>query len=107
MFAGFQRLARVRRRHRALHGDGRCEPVWTGDPHVFGLLREHAGERLLLLASFSAQRRALPLDLLARHGVALDVGAAEADGRTLHTNSDRFVVEPFQHLWVSAPARFA
>ena len=30
------------------------EPIWTGNEHVFGLCREQAGERLLVLANFTA-----------------------------------------------------
>jgi amylosucrase len=100
MWAGMQRLARARRSRRALHGHGRCDPVWTGDPHVFGLLREHAGERMLLLASFSARRRPVALSVLTAHGVALGAAAAEPDGRTLRIASDSLVLEPFQHVWV-------
>jgi amylosucrase len=100
MWAGMRRLAHARRTRRALHGYGRSVPVWTGDPHVFGLLREHAGERMLLLASFSAQRRPVALSVLDAWGVALDAAAAEADGRTLRTDGDVLVLEPFQHAWV-------
>ena len=28
--------------------------MWTGNEHVFGLCREHAGARLLVLANFTA-----------------------------------------------------
>jgi amylosucrase len=95
-----RRLAQARRTRRALHGRGRSQPLWTGDPHVFALLREHAGERMLLLASFSAQRRPVALSLLADHGVELRPQAAEPDGRPLRTEGDALVLEPYQHLWI-------
>jgi hypothetical protein len=37
-------------------------PLWTGNPHVFGLRREHAGETLLLLANFAAAEAEVELD---------------------------------------------
>jgi amylosucrase len=101
MWAGMQRLAHARRTRRALHGHGRSVPVWTGDQHVFGLLREHAGERMLLVASFSAQRRPMALSVLSEHDVALDAAAAEPDGRTLRIDSEALVLEPFQHVWLN------
>jgi amylosucrase len=100
MWAGMQRLAHARRTRRALHGHGLSRPVPTGDPHVFALLREHAGERLLLLASFHAQRRPVALSLLSDHGVALDERAAEPDGRALRTDGGGLVLEPYQHAWI-------
>jgi amylosucrase len=54
LWAGLRRLVDARRGTRAVHAQGRVEPFWTGNDHVFGLWREHAGERLLLLVNFSA-----------------------------------------------------
>jgi hypothetical protein len=52
--AGLRRLIDARRATRPVHAQGRVEPFRTGDDHVFGLCREHAGERLPLLVDFSA-----------------------------------------------------
>jgi amylosucrase len=101
-WAGLRRLVDARRSIRALHGHGASRPVWTGDEHVFGLLREHAGDRLLLLASFSEHRRPVGLSLLDEHGVALDARAAEPDGRPLRTDRGMLVLEPYQHAWLRA-----
>jgi amylosucrase len=99
-WAGIRRLVDARRSIRALNGLGASRPVWTGDDHVLGLLREHAGDRLLLLASFTEQRRPVALSLLAEHGVAVDDRAAEPDGRPLRTHGSTLLLEPYQHLWV-------
>jgi amylosucrase len=58
--AGIKQLAALRRSTRAVHAQGRLEPLWTGNDHVFALRREHAGERMLLLANFSAERQEVP-----------------------------------------------
>src|SRR3954463_2397472 len=55
LWTGVRRLVAARRASPATHAQGRSEPVRTGNDHVFGLLREHAGERLLVLASFNPE----------------------------------------------------
>jgi amylosucrase len=60
IFGGLKRLVAERRATRAVHAQGRSEALWTGNPHVFALQREHAGERMLLLANFSAVEQTVP-----------------------------------------------
>ena len=62
LWAGMQRLVELRRSTRAVHAQGTVEAIWTGSDHVFGLRREHAGDRLLLLANFSPEPQAVALD---------------------------------------------
>jgi amylosucrase len=99
MWAGLRRLGAARRGRLALHGHGVSRPVETGDPHVLGLLREHAGRRMLLLASFSEQRRPVARAVLAEHAVEAGLRAAEPDGRPLRIDGGTLVLEPFQHVW--------
>jgi hypothetical protein len=54
LWAGLRELAALRRSTRAVHAEGRCEPFWTGNPHVFGLWRERGEDGLRLLVNFSA-----------------------------------------------------
>jgi amylosucrase len=74
--------------------------VWTGNDHVFALERAHAGERLLVLANFTAERQAVHGSLARDRGLALGPAAAEPDGRPLHMEGDFILLEPYQHLWV-------
>jgi amylosucrase len=53
LWAGLRELVALRARTRAAHAYGAREPFWTGNDHVFGLRREHAGATLTLLANFS------------------------------------------------------
>jgi amylosucrase len=53
IWAGLRRLAGERRATRAVHAQGAVEPFDTGNDQVYGLRREHGGERLLVLANFS------------------------------------------------------
>jgi hypothetical protein len=54
---------------------------------------------MLLLASFSEQRRPIALSLLAEHGVVAGPRAGEPDGRLLRIDGETLVLEPFQHAW--------
>jgi amylosucrase len=97
LWAGLRRLVTVRRATRAVHVQGRAEPLWTGNDHVFGVRREHAGSRLLVQASFSADAQRV-----ARPGSpALTPAAAEPDGRPLVADGDEIVLAPYQHLWLA------
>ena len=69
---GLQRLIAARRSTRATHAYGAGQPLWTGNDHVYGLLRSYAGERLLVLANFSAGEQSVRRALLDEHGLRLD-----------------------------------
>jgi amylosucrase len=62
VFTGLQALVALRRSTRAVHAQGRVEAFHTGNDHVLGLRRSHAGEHLLLLANVSEQPRAVHVD---------------------------------------------
>ena len=92
LWSGLQRLITARRLTRATHAHASIEPRWTGNEHVFALRREHAGERLLLVANFSAEPQWVE--------VAAEDGAATADGRPLQRDGAGVVLAPYQHLWI-------
>jgi amylosucrase len=100
LWAGLRRLVAARRATRAVHAQGRGEPVWTGNDHVFGLVREHAGERLLVLASFSPEPQAIHVAVARDRGFGLGPEAAEPDGRALRAEGDFVILAPYQHLWL-------
>jgi amylosucrase len=52
VFAELTRLIRLRQEQPAIH-DGALEVVESGNPHVFGFVRHHGGQRLLIVANFS------------------------------------------------------
>ena len=85
LWAGLQRLIAARRATRAIHVQGVVEPIWTGNDHVFGLCRAQAGERLLVLANFTADPQPVGLGVLGDRGFALTDAAAEPDGRGLES----------------------
>src|SRR4051812_7062078 len=101
LWAGLRRLVAARRATRAVHAQGHGEPFWTGNDHVFGLVRERAGARLLVLASFAPERQTVEVGVAHGRGFAVGPEAAEADGRPLRVEGDFVVLEPYQHLWLS------
>jgi amylosucrase len=100
LFGGLQRLVAARRTTRAVHARGATEPVWTGNDHVFGLLRAFAGERLLLLANFTEDEQRVHVDVPRVHGVVLGEDAVVPDGRPLRIEGDEVVLAPYQYAWV-------
>jgi amylosucrase len=97
LWAGLQRLIAARRAIRAVHVQGRAEPLWTGNDHVFGVLREHAGSSLLVLANFTAVEQ----PVTALHGFSPTPACAVPDGRPLERRGDGILLAPYQYLWVS------
>jgi amylosucrase len=87
IWAGLQRLIAARRATRAVHAQGAVEPIWSGNDHVFGLWREHAGDRLLLLANFTPERQSVASALARDRGLLVEPG-------------DDLVLEPYQYAWL-------
>jgi amylosucrase len=92
LWAGLRRLVAARRATRAVHARGPAEARWTGNDHVFALAREHAGERLLVVANFTAEPQRVALE-------AADA-AAEVDGRPLERDGHEIALAPYQYLWI-------
>jgi len=97
---GLQRLIAARRTTRAIHAQGRSEPLWTGNDHVFGLLREYADERLLVLANFTAEPQRVQLAVVHERGFGVVPGAASPDGRPLEIGHDEVLLQPYQYAWL-------
>jgi amylosucrase len=90
LWSGLRRLVEERRASRAVHAHGRTEVLDTGSDHVFGLLREHAGDRLVLLANFTADAQGVPSAGIRDRGV------------TPPGSGDSVVLEPYATLWLRA-----
>ena len=91
LWDGLRRLMALRRATRATHAQGTGEPLWTGNDHVYGLLRTYAGERLLVLANFTADEQSVRATLLGEYGF---------EERNLRRRGDGLVLEPYQFAWI-------
>jgi len=101
LWDGLRRLVHARRTTRATHAQGIVEPLWTGNQHVFGLWREHSGERLLLLANVTRDVHSVHPGVATGRGLAVTASAAEADGRPLYVDQQAVVLAPYQFAWVT------
>jgi amylosucrase len=104
LWGGLRRLVLARRGLRAVHAQGTTRPLWTGNAHVFGLERERAGDRLLVLANFTADAQEVPLAVVHEQGFEVRADAGEVDGRPVRVRGDAVVLEPYAHLWLRAGA---
>ena len=100
IWGGLRRLIAARRATRATHAYGAAQPLWTGNDHVYGLLRTFAGVRLLVLANFSADEQWVRAAVVDEHGMQLTASAAEPDGRRLRAEDGHVVLAPYQFLWI-------
>jgi amylosucrase len=69
VFSGLQRLIALRKNTPALTGQ-EYQIIDTGDAHVFGYLRLHEGQRVIVLANFAEEPRTLPTNLLRLYGLS-------------------------------------
>jgi amylosucrase len=100
LWDGLRRLIAARRSTRATHAQGTGQPLWTGNDHVYGLLRTFAGERLLVLANFRADEQPVGSAIAGEHGLRLSLAAAVADGRPLRADHERLILAPYQFAWI-------
>jgi amylosucrase len=100
LWEGLRRLIAARRGTRATHAQGTVRPLWTGNDHVYGLLRTFAGERLLVLANFTADEQRVRRSIVEEHDLILTPPAAEPDGRPLEARDMDLILAPYQFAWI-------
>jgi amylosucrase len=99
VFGGLMRLIDLRRECPAF-GGGEMLVLDAGNPHVFGYLRQHGGERVLALANFSESEQRVSANTLRLHGL----GYAFTDlvtGQAISLAAD-LVLEPYRFVWLMA-----
>ncbi|HEY3188192.1 MAG TPA: alpha-amylase family glycosyl hydrolase, partial [Solirubrobacteraceae bacterium] len=100
LWDGLRRLITARRGTRATHVQGTGQPLWTGNDHVYGLLRTIADDRLLVLANFTGDEQWVHRAIVDEHGLQLGGSAAVPDGRASRTDGEYLVLGPYQFLWI-------
>jgi amylosucrase len=71
VFLSLRRLIALRQQTPALAG-AEMSVIDTGNPHVFGFVRHHQGERVLALANFSESAQTVAANVVRSHGLAYD-----------------------------------
>jgi hypothetical protein len=64
-------------------------------------VRDFAGERLLVLASFRGDEQWVPRAILDEHGLGLTPEAAVPDGRPVREDGEHLVLAPYQFCWIA------
>jgi amylosucrase len=99
VFQGLRRLISLRQEHVAFAGH-ETTVIDTGNAHVFGYVRQHGGQRMVVLASFSEHPQAVAASLLRIHGLGY-VFQDLASGRAIALDGD-VQLEPYQFVWLMA-----
>ncbi len=98
IFQGLTRLIHARKNTFELHAQARSTPVWTHSDQVFGLLRDSARGRLLVLANMTEHGQSVPRSRMHELGFH-DALVDRLDNTTLDGWSDVHL-EPYQVLWL-------
>ncbi|HEX6289664.1 MAG TPA: alpha-amylase family glycosyl hydrolase [Herpetosiphonaceae bacterium] len=97
VFGGLTRLITLRKAQPALY-NGEMEVIATGNPHLFGYVRYHGGQRLLIVANFSEHPQAIDGNTLRTHGPGTRftdlISGAEIIAEALLT------LAPYQYIWL-------
>jgi amylosucrase len=97
VFAELTRLIHLRKQQPAIW-DGEMTVIESGNPHLFGYMRHHGGQHLLVVANFSEHEQALDANRLRIYGLGyhfidLISGQALTAEGSLH-------LAPYQCVWL-------
>ena len=99
IFAELMRLIALRKQQPAIYGN-ETEFVETSNPHLFGYVRHHGGQRLFVVANFSEHPQEMNADLLRVYGPGFNFTDI-ISGQTL-TEDQPLRLDPYQYLWLMA-----
>ncbi|HYA99232.1 MAG TPA: alpha-amylase family glycosyl hydrolase [Ktedonobacteraceae bacterium] len=99
IFAELMRLIALRKQQPAIYGN-EAEFVETSNPHLFGYVRHHGGQRLFVVANFSEHPQEMVADLLRVYGPGFNFTDI-ISGQTL-TADQPLRLDPYQYLWLMA-----
>ncbi len=99
VYSGLRQLIAVRRETRAF-ADGELTVIDTGNSHVFGYLRQHAGARVMVLANFSEYEQPISANLVRNHGLSYDFHDL-ISGDTIALG-ENLILEPYRLVWLVA-----
>jgi amylosucrase len=99
IFSEMRRLIVARQQHPVFGGPATAtEIIPTGNPHVFGYVRGHAGQRVLVLANFSEHAQHMPPNEIRLYG--LSYAFLDLVSREQVTLDRELVLGPYQFVWL-------
>jgi amylosucrase len=100
IYARLSRLIAVRKATPGFAGNG-MDVINVGSDHVFGFVRTHEGQRVVVLANFSEQGQTLDANELRLYGLSYAFREL-ISGRTVRLDGDQFFLEPYEVVWLAA-----
>lgn len=97
VYARLRRLIDLRKENPAFAG-GETDVINTGNPHVFGYVRQHEGQRVLVLASFIETEQRIPANELRLHGLGYTFTDLVSGERV--TCDGDLILEPYGFVWL-------
>lgn len=99
VFAELSRLIQLRKQQPAIW-DGAMEVIDSGNPHVFSFVRNHGGQRLLLVANFSEHPQQMDANQLRVYGPGYRFTDLVSEQEF---NADEpLPLAPYQFVWLTA-----
>ncbi len=99
VFGALQHLIALRKQMEAFAG-AEMSVIDVDNPHVFGFVRHHAGERVLVLANFSEAEQPVSANIIRTHGLAYDF-VDLASGQAISLGNE-LRLEPCAFVWLAA-----
>jgi amylosucrase len=101
IFAGLQHLLAARAAAPVLHGANPTQPMWSNNPHVFALARQHPRGNLLLLANFHEEPQHVSAALLGYAGLqGVVYNLLAPDTSTLDVSSGLIELAAYETCWL-------
>jgi amylosucrase len=97
IFSELTRLFRLRQAQPAIW-DGMIDVIESGNPHLFGFVRHHGGQRLLIVANFSERPQPFDAGNLRIYGLGYQF--TDLVGGTAYTAHGELLLEPYQCVWL-------
>ncbi len=97
IFTGLILLIRLRKSLSALY-NGDMEVIVTGNARLFGYVRNHGGQRLLVLANFSEYAQAIDGNTLRMYGSGMHFTDLISGAQI--TADGHFGLAPYQYVWL-------
>jgi len=99
IYSRLRHLIQVRRENQALAGI-EAGVIDTGSPHVFGYVRRHEGERIIVLANFAEAEQRIDANGLRLHGLSYRFTDLVSGASV--TAEGQLVIEPLGFVWLKA-----
>jgi amylosucrase len=102
IYEGLRRLVALRRECPAF-GGGEMLVLDSGNPHVFGYVRQNKGARVMALANFSEGEQRIAANTLRLHGLSYAFTDL-VTGESISLDND-LVLGPYRFVWLIADSR--